>query len=276
MSAFPLPGGHGRVAAGARETAVDFAANLPSTHGANLDAGQDGTGEGATGGVRAGISRRRVIARGGTEVTTAMNDRARFRGPPERTVETVFARLALTLAQPFGGRLIQPGLDLMMATLQRRHPDAFERMAELGEADLLVDPADLPAAFLLHIGQHPTLRVVDRSTAANARVRGAFSALLDLFEGRIDGDALFFSLDLTIEGDTEIVVGMRNSLDGEEFDLAADFGALFGPLAKLPLRRPLIHLAETLTSLHEVLLAPAFRRLEQVERRLGRLEEGKR
>jgi len=205
-----------------------------------------------------------------------MNDRANFRGPPERTVETVFARLALTLAQPLGGRLIQPVLDLMMSTLARRHEGAFERMAELGECDLLVDPIDLPAAFLLHVGQRPSLKVVSRSTQATARVRGAFAALLDLFEGRIDGDALFFSRDLTIEGDTELVVGMRNALDGEDFDLAADFGALFGPLANLPLRRPLSHLAGTLVGLHEVLLAPALRRLEQVERRLGRLEEGKR
>ena len=205
-----------------------------------------------------------------------MNDRANFRGPPDRAVETLFARLALTLAQPLGGRLIQPVLDLMMSTLARRHPDAFERMAELGESDLLVDPADLPSAFLLHIGQRPSLKVVPRSTQGTARVRGAFAALLDLFEGRIDGDALFFSRDLTIEGDTELVVGMRNALDGEDFDLAADFGALFGPLANLPLRRPLTSLAGTLVGLHEVLLAPALRRLEQVERRLGRLEEGKR
>ncbi len=209
-----------------------------------------------------------------------MDDRANTRRPPERTpertIETVVARLGLTLAQPLGGRLIQPVLDLMISTLARRHPDAFERMAELGEADLLVDPSDLPAAFLLHVGQKPSLRVVERSTVATARVRGAFAALLDLFEGRIDGDALFFSRDLTIEGDTELVVGMRNALDGEDFDIAEDFGSLFGPLARLPLRRPLTSLAGVLGNLHEVLLAPALRRLEQVERRLGRLEEGKR
>ncbi len=205
-----------------------------------------------------------------------MNDRANFRGPPERTLETLFARLALTLAQPLGGRLIQPVLDLMISTLARRHPDAFERMAELGEAELLIDPADLPAAFLLHVGAHPSLKICDRATKANARVRGVFASLLNLFEGRIDGDSLFFSRDLTIEGETELVVGLRNALDGEDFDLATDFGMLFGPLANLPLRRPLTSLAGTLVELHEALLAPALRRLEQVERRLGRLEEGKR
>jgi len=212
-----------------------------------------------------------------------MNDRGQtqggsFRGPPDRLVETLAARLALALAQPLGGAVVQPVLDLMMATLRRRHPGAFERLAELGEATLLVEPADLPASFLLHVGVKPSLRLQRSGEVAayQARIRGDFAALLDLFEGRIDGDALFFSRALAIEGDTELVVGLRNALDGEDFDLAADFAGLLGPFAALPLRRPLQRLAGGLIELHDVLLAPAFRRLEQVERRLGRLEEGKR
>jgi predicted lipid carrier protein YhbT len=203
----------------------------------------------------------------------------RGRGPvlTDRLLETLAARLALTLAQPLGGVLVQPVLDLMMATLRRRHPSGFERLAELGEAALLIEPTDLPAAFRLQVGTKPGLRVsAPGQEPARAKIRGSFAVLLDLFEGRIDGDALFFSRELSIEGDTELVVGLRNALDGEEFDLAADFGALLGPLSVLPVRRPLQRLAGTLLDLHEVLLAPALRRLDQVERRLGRLEEGKR
>ena len=208
---------------------------------------------------------------------TRLSREDRFRGPPDRTVETLAARLALTLAQPLGGAVVQPVLDVMMATLRRRHPGAFERLAELGEAALLVEPSDLPSAFLLQVGKRPSLRVCARGAdGATARIRGTFAVLLDLFEGRIDGDALFFSRELSIEGDTELVVGLRNALDGEDFDLAKDFAALLGPLSALPLRRPLRRLAGALVDLHAVLLAPAFKRLEQVERRLGRLEEGRR
>ena len=190
-------------------------------------------------------------------------------------METVAARMALVLAQPFGGILVQPVLDLMMATLRRRHPNAFERMLELGDAELLVEPTDLPSAFLLRVGSKPSLRLCKPGHLAKARVRGSFAVLLDLFEGRIDGDALFFSRALAIEGDTELVVGLRNALDGEEFNLAADFAALLGPLRRLPLRRPLERLAVALHDVHTGLLAPALRRVEHIERRLSRLEEGK-
>ena len=194
-----------------------------------------------------------------------------------RMVETVAARLALTLARPLGNLVVQPVLDLMMATLRRRHPDAFERLAELGESDLLIEPTDLPASFRLHVGAKPTLRICrsdeEQETPVKARIRGSFAVLLDLFEGRIDGDALFFSRALAIEGDTELVVGLRNALDGEDFDLAADFGPLLGPLATVPLRRSLHRLAGALLDAHALLLAPALRRVEMVERRLGRLEQ---
>lgn len=207
-----------------------------------------------------------------------MDDRAHLRGQ-ERWLETVAARLALAAARPLGSIATQPVLDLMISTLRRLHPSAFERIAEFGPAELLVDPVDLPAVFVLRVGDAPSLRLCPRTDAPldpapAATVRGRFAVLLDLFEGRIDGDALFFSRDLAMVGDTELVVGLRNALDGEDFDLAADFASLFGPLGHLPLRRPLVALAGTLLDIHEALLSPALSRLEQIERRLGRLEQG--
>ena len=61
--------------------------------------------------------------------------------------------------------------------------------------------------------------------------------------GAFDGDALFFSRDLIIEGDTEAVLALRNAIDNEEIDLAAEVTALFGPLERLvetPARRLLV------------------------------------
>ena len=51
--------------------------------------------------------------------------------------------------------------------------------------------------------------------------------------GAYDGDALFFSRDLEIEGDTAAVVALRNAIDNEELDLVREATALLGPLETL-------------------------------------------
>ena len=56
-------------------------------------------------------------------------------------------------------------------------------------------------------------------------------ALLGLIDGSYDGDALFFSRDLVVEGDVEAVLALRNAIDDAGVDLVADTAALFGPLA---------------------------------------------
>ena len=59
------------------------------------------------------------------------------------------------------------------------------------------------------------------SVAWDARIAGPLAALIGLVHGAYDGDALFFSRDLVIEGDTEAVLALRNAIDNEELDLAA-------------------------------------------------------
>lgn len=50
-----------------------------------------------------------------------------------------------------------------------------------------------------------------------------------MIDGRYDGDALFFTRDLSVEGDTEAVVCLRNALDDVEGSIADDVAAFFGP-----------------------------------------------
>lgn len=201
----------------------------------------------------------------------------------DRLPETLLARLALTLGRPLGGLPAQPALDLIIGALKRRHPGIFERLADFGDAQVLIDPVDMPAALVLRFGQAPRLRLRERTAAAgaddiDATIRGRFPALLNLLEGRIDGDALFFTRDLSIEGDTELVVALRNAVDGEDIDLAADIAAALGPAGRLvgPLRRLAGGAMAWAEQMHQELLRPASRRLEGLERRLSRLEEGKR
>ena len=52
--------------------------------------------------------------------------------------------------------------------------------------------------------------------------------LLRLIDGRMDGDAIFFSRALQIEGDTEAIVSLRNALDNIEGSLAESVAGFFG------------------------------------------------
>ena len=65
--------------------------------------------------------------------------------------------------------------------------------------------------------------------AHDARIAGPLAALLGMVHGAYDGDALFFSRDLVIEGDTAAVLALRNAIDAAELDLAAEIEALAGP-----------------------------------------------
>ena len=84
-----------------------------------------------------------------------------------------------------------------------------------------------------------------RPPQADARIAGPLAALIGLVHGAYDGDALFFSRDLVIEGDTAAALAMRNAVDDAELDLASEVENLSGPFAR-PLHK-LIELAERRT-----------------------------
>jgi predicted lipid carrier protein YhbT len=174
--------------------------------------------------------------------------------------------------------LLRAGTDVM----RRRHPYVFERLGVLDGTLILIDPIDLPICLAIEFvaGDH-RLRVAcaeDRARASTI-VRGPLLVLIDLVEGRLDGDAQFFSRALTIEGDTEAVVMLRNTLDNEDIDMIQDLTSVFGPLS-----RPAARLAEgaksafdrverDLAALREALLAPVVRRTASQQAALGRLDE---
>ncbi len=120
--------------------------------------------------------------------------------------------------------------------LAERHPALFSRLGEQAMKVFLIDPTDLPLVFVLKPRPaRPSLFAVRRDEAVvwNARIAGPLAALIGLVHGAYDGDALFFSRDLSIEGDTEAVVALRNAIDNEELDLVREATALFGPLERL-------------------------------------------
>ncbi len=153
--------------------------------------------------------------------------------------------LAGLVSRPLPPRLLQPVLDAVFKRVMRKHPDLFDRLSGLGNPVYLIDPTDLPFSFLLNADPaRPRMLVtVDGrdgvgNMCASATVRGPLRSLIDLLEGRMDGDALFFSRSLNIEGDTEAVVALRNAVDDANVQLTDDVLASLGPFSG-PARRAL-------------------------------------
>lgn len=120
--------------------------------------------------------------------------------------------------------LIDRILDHALGMMLRDHPEVFDRLATGSGAPggIVISPSDLGLdLFMVPDPDGPQLRLArdEDRRAARARISGPLPALLELLEGRSDGDALFFSRTLTIEGETDLVVALRNAVDGEDIDI---------------------------------------------------------
>lgn len=149
----------------------------------------------------------------------------------------LLAGLAL---RPLPPALLRPALGISMRVMRGRHPELFDRLGALAGQEIVIDPSDLPFCFVLRLdARAPSLTCVrdgDAPPRPAAVIRGPLLLLIDLLEGRVDGDAVFFSRQLTVAGDTEAVVTLRNAIDSAEVRIADDLLSLLGPLAA-PARR---------------------------------------
>ncbi|MCC6202320.1 MAG: SCP2 sterol-binding domain-containing protein [Gammaproteobacteria bacterium] len=130
-------------------------------------------------------------------------------------------------------------VQIVLARLVRhiavRRPSLFNRIGLHRSKQFLIVPTNLPYAMLLQPDPvRPTLRAVPKQWRDyDARITGTALTLLAMIDGRSDGDALFFSRDLRVEGDTEAVVCLRNALDDLDGSVADDAAALFGPPGRM-------------------------------------------
>lgn len=117
--------------------------------------------------------------------------------------------------------------------IAKRHPGLFRRLGAYGTTRFILDPTDLPILLCLDPNNgNPSIRVTRKPCAGAARISGPLAALLGLVHGAYDGDALFFSRDLVIEGDTGAALALRNAVDDAELDLALEIAAMSGPFAR--------------------------------------------
>ena len=139
--------------------------------------------------------------------------------------------LLAALVRPLPLAPLQPVLALLLGGIARRHPGLFERLGEHAGKRFGLRPTDLPLAFVLCPGRTSLRAVRELPDGLDARIAGPLAGLLGLASGRLDGDALFFSRDLSVQGDIEAVVALRNAVDDAGLDLVAEAAALLGPFA---------------------------------------------
>lgn len=190
--------------------------------------------------------------------------------------------LAGVAAGPLPPALFQPFVGRVLDVLRRRHPEVFARLEPLGDRSVLIAPVDLPFRFLLRPNRRPPrLEVLAPGGSgeddASATIRGPLARLLELAQGRVDGDALFFARDISVLGDTEVVVALRNALDGAEVDVLETLCCACGPLAPLARRLapPGLALADRaarhLSLLQAAINGPVARRCDAQETALADL-----
>jgi predicted lipid carrier protein YhbT len=123
---------------------------------------------------------------------------------------------------------LQIALERLLAGILERHPDLVGRLTGIERRRIAVDPNDLPFLIVLEprdgsmsLRLARTLETED----VHARISGPLRALIGLVDGVYDGDALFFSRDLIIEGDIEAVLALRNAIDDADVDMLGEVTA---------------------------------------------------
>jgi O2-independent ubiquinone biosynthesis accessory factor UbiT len=146
--------------------------------------------------------------------------------------------------------LPKPPLSVVLTLLTRhilqQHPGIISRLGDQAGKRFALDPTDLPIVLVLSLPNGRPLITVQRdASGTDCRIAGKLSALLGLVHGAVDGDALFFSRDVVIEGDTEAALALRNAVDDAELDLSEEIARFAPPLA--PVLTRMVAMAERRT-----------------------------
>lgn len=134
--------------------------------------------------------------------------------------------------------LLDPLLARIVHKAAEKHPELIERLGPHQKARFLIDPINLP--FVLYLVPDPDALVFracgrDAPPPFDARIAARFLDLLRLVDSKNDGDAMFFSRDLDISGNTEAVVSLRNALDNLDGSVAVTAAEALGPPGRLAL-----------------------------------------
>lgn len=135
-------------------------------------------------------------------------------------------------------KIIQKALDYALEKMFTKYPRIFQKVAEEGDFSYLIRPTDLPFNFYLVMSANAPVLTLEPKTyepQASATITATLANLLSMLEGRLDGDAAFFSKTLVVEGSTVAIVSLRNAIESENINTLEDLTSdlkLIGPWAK--------------------------------------------
>ena len=138
------------------------------------------------------------------------------------------------LVRPIPLGAVQAAANAALRRVLHRHPRLFDRLGEHSAKSFAFTPTDIPLTFVVVPGT-ATVTVLrsGQATRADVNISGPIVTLFSLAEGRLDGDAEFFARGLSIDGDMEAIVALRNAMDDCRIDLPKDLAPSSGPL-RLP------------------------------------------
>jgi O2-independent ubiquinone biosynthesis accessory factor UbiT len=147
----------------------------------------------------------------------------------------------VALLKPAPLRLVEQVAQRAFERVLTRHPRIFERLGDHAVQTFCFAPTDIPFEFAVS----PRTRRVramrsGRIMRWDAKITGPIVLLLALAEGRADGDAEFFGRQLTVDGDMEAVVALRNALENDAVDFTEDLAPAGAPFHR-PVARLLAH-----------------------------------
>ena len=147
----------------------------------------------------------------------------------------------------------------VMERIVRGHPGPFGRIAPYASTVFLIEPTDLPIQFRVRLDSPAPITCQRRPSPCvwDARIAGPIAALLALAHGTCDGDALFFSREIVIEGDTDAILALRNAIDDAEIDLLHEMAGLVGPFS--PAARRLVQAARPVARRLRDIAMPAWK-----------------
>lgn len=121
------------------------------------------------------------------------------------------------------------------------NPGIIERLGEHATKRFVLDPVDCPFVYVLE--PHPdrptvTMRRGFEENACDARIAAPLIVLLGLLDGSYDGDALFFSRDIVVEGDIAAILALRNAIENADLDVGRLLGLspMLAPLVTAGMR----------------------------------------
>jgi predicted lipid carrier protein YhbT len=192
-------------------------------------------------------------------------------------------RLFSGLLRPIPLPLIQRLATHCLTRFINQHPDAVARLDVLDGQKLAIFPDDLPHIFILEFKNNSlTLNLcksIPEDETYDAHLFGSIHDLILLLEGAVDGDALFFKRQLRIEGDMELVLTLRNALDGADINFMDLLGGPdkggFSPLRQLTQKAGGLYamLCDDLAHIEDAILAPIDQRMTRLETEIGQMAD---